>query len=150
MFIGVIGILACSPANSQDYNSAKGYIVTTGHDTIAGLIKKRPDILGQVTFKSHSAEGYTVYPANKIRAFATEDGHQYKAIVFQEKAIFGLVLVTAVADASPLKSIHLLSASELTANGELYAREGSKWGDQWQYMVDAKTGRLWVEVLFAG
>lgn len=65
------------------------------------------------------------------------------------RQFIGSIKLTAVAEASPLKSSHLLSASELTANGELYAREGSKWGDQWQYVVDAKSGRLWVEVLFA-
>lgn len=47
----------------------------------------------QVSFKSHSAEGYAVYSAAEVRAFAMKDGYQYKAIVFQEKAIFGLVLV---------------------------------------------------------
>ena len=64
------------------------------------------------------------------------------------RQFIGTSNLSAVAGVNPLKSSHLLSASELPGDGELYAREGSKWGDQWQYVVDAKSGRLWVEVLF--
>lgn len=48
-----------------------------------------------------------------------------------------------------LKSSRLLNHDELPGNGQLFVREGSKWHDQWQFVVEKETNRLWVEVLFA-
>ena len=57
--------------------------------------------------------------------------------------------LTVTTDPNPLESTHLLGADELPDGGPLYTREGTKWGDQWQFVVEEETSRLWVEVLFA-
>lgn len=47
-----------------------------------------------------------------------------------------------------LKGYNLLAKEQRPQSRHLYKKSGMLWGNKWSYLVDKKSGRLWVELAY--
>ena len=55
---------------------------------------------------------------------------------------------TRAAGESVLRGFDLLSAEEVPRDGEFLLAQGTRWGREWRYLVDRRTGKLWAEISY--
>lgn len=51
-------------------------------------------------------------------------------------------------DRKTFSGITQLEIKEQPTTNELYERTGTKWGNEWKYVVEPETGILWVEIIY--
>src|SRR5690554_734656 len=51
-------------------------------------------------------------------------------------------------DQTTFPGITKLEISEQPTSDKLYEATGTKWGNNWKYVVEPETGRLWVEIIY--
>jgi hypothetical protein len=51
-------------------------------------------------------------------------------------------------DQAKSSRISILEITEQPTADELYQLSGTKWGNDWKYVVEPETGKLWVEIIY--
>lgn len=51
-------------------------------------------------------------------------------------------------DQRTFSGVTQLEITEQPTTNEVYEITGTKWGDKWKYVVEPKTGLLWVEIIY--
>ncbi len=83
-FLSIFCSALFEAAFSQEYNTLKGYVITSEGDSIVGLAKDKKDIYDELLFKSQKGEVFKELTPSTVKYVSLEGGREYVSTTLPE------------------------------------------------------------------